>query len=57
MKANRPLHRRLMELGILPGQDIKITSHTSGYILQVRNCVYVIGKDGVGIVSEILDEI
>ena len=58
MKANRPLYRRLMELGILHGRDIKITRHhNGGYILQVRNCTYVIGKDGTKTVMEIVGEI
>jgi len=57
MKANRPLRRRLLELGMLVGQDVKITQHASGYILQMRNCTYVIGEDVVGVVLEILNEI
>jgi hypothetical protein len=42
---------------MVAGQDIKITCHSSGYILQVRNCTYVIGEDGIDTVLEMLNEI
>jgi Fe2+ transport system protein FeoA len=57
MKSNRPLRRRLLELGILAGQDVKITQHASGYILKVRQCTYVIGEDAIDTIREILNEI
>ena len=57
MKANRPLRRRMLELGIFTGQDVTITQHVNGYILHVRNCTYVIGEDGIDTVLEILNEI
>ena len=57
MKSNRPLRRRLLELGMLVGQDVKIAQHASGYILKVRNCTYVIGEDGIDTVLEMLSEI
>jgi Fe2+ transport system protein FeoA len=57
MKHERRLHRRMMEIGILPGQPVTITRHKCGCILKVRHCTYVMGEDAIDIVREIVGEI
>mgnify|MGYP003627781581 FL=1 len=57
MKHERRLARRLMEIGVLPGQPVTITKHKCGCILKVRHCTYVMGEDVIGMVREIISEL
>jgi hypothetical protein len=53
-KKDRSIRRRFQELGVVPGRNIKISKHPLGYILSIDKAVYVVGKDGIIHLREIL---